>query len=305
MRPGQALGPGLRAAAALSARAAAVGIGVVVLVQVLLRFAAGDAADLVTADPALRARLVEAWGLDAPLPTAVARTLALQWGESLTLRPGQAVLDLVAERAPASAQLGASGLLLTILLGALPGPARAVGALGAAPLFLLGFAAMTGLNELAWWGQGWWGRPAWFALPDTPSPLRDLLTVLILVVGAGNLAGARRELHAARRALDAAPHMEAARVRGQPLGPVRAAGLLPAVAEVASRRLVGIVGGIVVVERVFSQPGLGDLLWQAVVLRDVPVALGSALTLALGATAARWALDLLRLWAEPRLWGPA
>ncbi|MFO0001693.1 MAG: ABC transporter permease subunit [bacterium] len=99
--------------------------------------------------------------------------------------------------------------------------------------------------------------------------------------------------------------MEAARVRGQPLGPVRAAGLLPAVAEVASRRLVGIVGGIVVVERVFSQPGLGDLLWQAVVLRDVPVALGSALTLALGATAARWALDLLRLWAEPRLWGPA
>ena len=46
-------------------------VGVVTLVQLLLRAAPGDAADLVARSPEQRQQLVAAWGLDAPLHEAV------------------------------------------------------------------------------------------------------------------------------------------------------------------------------------------------------------------------------------------
>jgi len=62
-----------------------------------------------------------------------------------------------------------------------------------------------------------------------------------------------------------------------------------------------LVGGSLLVEEIFNVPGLGSLLFDSVLGRDVPVVL--ALTLLTGAAtlAAITAADLLAAWADPRV----
>ncbi len=62
------------------------------IAQVLLWLAPGDAVDMLTDDPALRAAMVREWGLDQPVLLryvgTVGRALGGDLGTSLTYRPG-------------------------------------------------------------------------------------------------------------------------------------------------------------------------------------------------------------------------
>lgn len=62
-----------------------------------------------------------------------------------------------------------------------------------------------------------------------------------------------------------------------------------------------LVGGSLLVEAIFNVPGLGSLMWDSVLARDLPVILG--LTLLSGTTtlAAITAADVLAAWCDPRV----
>lgn len=291
-------------------------VGVVVLVQVLLRAAPGDAADLIARTPAQRQQLVAAWSLDAPLPVAVARSMTGQLGESLVVHPGTPVTTVLAEQGPPSLRLlGLAFLLLPALalgLGllehsaarhpTLARPWRLLRGLGALPSYVLAFLLITGLNELTFAAmqRGWIDRPGWFSLPDTASLLRDGLAVAVLVWGGGRLASTVAEVRHRMRVLDRSPALDALRARGLPTGPAVAAGVMPVLIALPGQRSAAVLGALVVVEKLFLRPGAGATFWDAVVARDLPLAVGLAVVGAGLAVGLRLLGELGVLWAEPR-----
>ncbi len=76
--------------------------------------------------------------------------------------------------------------------------------------------------------------------------------------------------------------------------------LIPVI-TVAGVQLGYIVGGIVVVEDVFTLPGVGRLLLDAIFQRDYPVVQGVILLLAAAFMALNLAVDLLYATIDPRL----
>ena len=284
-------------------------LAAVTVLLILLRAAPGDAVDLVTTDPVLRARLVAEWRLEQPLHEALRGALSGQWGTSWTLRPGVEVAELVGNALLQSLPLWVSAWLFTLAWGvgwaarARIAPRWGLPPLSAAPVFLLGWGLIVGINEatFAAMGAGMLSRPAWFSLPDTDSWLRWVLAVAVLAMGSGGLRsfvdGLRSRLEVLRRS---AP-VEAMVARGQPTRRLVAWLVAPDLAVLAAERGALLFGGLVVVERVFGMPGAGGLFWEACVRRDQPVVVASGVVAAAGVAILRWIADLVRVIADPRL----
>ena len=66
-----------------------------------------------------------------------------------------------------------------------------------------------------------------------------------------------------------------------------------------------LIGGAVVVETVFSYPGVGRLLFEAVLARDFPVMQGAFLILTVTVIAANLVADLTYPLLDPRVRRPA
>ena len=61
-----------------------------------------------------------------------------------------------------------------------------------------------------------------------------------------------------------------------------------------------ILGGALLTEIVFSYPGTGFLLLQAVRAQDYPLMQGLFLTITLAVLVANWLVDMAILWLDPR-----
>lgn len=76
--------------------------------------------------------------------------------------------------------------------------------------------------------------------------------------------------------------------------------LLP-VTSIVAVSIGSIVGGAILVETVFSWPGIGTAMYQAVADRDYPVLQGTFLLLTLGVVVMSYLVDLLQLRLDPRI----
>ncbi len=282
------------------------GLGAIVLVQVLVALAPGDAIDTLP-DPALRGQLAREWRLDDPTYLRVVlgtlHALSGAWGSSWTVRPGAPVWALV---------MGAMGSSMVVLLPAwfvavgvgLLGRGRAAVALvSALPVVILSLGTIESVNALVWVGitSGWWSRPSFFALPAEGGLVRDLLMIGVLGIGSAAAGEVAARLGETDAALDQAGFVLATRARG---GSVR--GLLwrhraVPLLEAAQAVFAPLTGGLVIVERLWGRPGVGDLLWRAVEARDVPVATGVIVVLASMTVLVGVTLDLCRRAWDPRL----
>jgi peptide/nickel transport system permease protein len=76
--------------------------------------------------------------------------------------------------------------------------------------------------------------------------------------------------------------------------------LIPVV-TVAGLQLASLLGGVIIVEVVFSWPGLGQLALIAVQRRDYPVLQGAVLVMAITFLLINLVVDLLYAWLDPRI----
>lgn len=76
---------------------------------------------------------------------------------------------------------------------------------------------------------------------------------------------------------------------------------LPGLLTVVGLHLGTLIGGTVVIERIFALPGIGQLLLQAVNLRDVVVVQATVLVLAVATVLVNLGVDLLYAVLDPRL----
>jgi peptide/nickel transport system permease protein len=283
----------------------------------LVDAAPGDPYDGFDVDPAVASAERHRLGLDGPLAVRygawLGRAARLDLGDSV--KYGRPVSVLVAERAPRTALLGLSALLLATLLGipagiltgsrrsALAAAARAVSlALVSVPPLVSSFALLLLAARTRWFPVG--GFPS---SGDTSSPAAVLpYLVLPAIALALPLAGSleRLQSQAIRDAL-AHPSIAAAAARGCSRGRVvwRHALRLSLVPVIAIYGVIvgSALSGSLAVEVVTSWPGLGSLMYEALIARDLYLVAGCAAAGAAFLAAGLLAADVAMAFADPRL----
>ncbi len=313
--------------------------GVAVIVFVLLRVVPGDPIAMMIPPGAGEddiERLRALYGLDLPIWQqflAWAGDVAIgDFGTSISLR--QDVLELVLSRLPATLELAAVAMVIAVALGLLLGlvairwrgwiEAGSDGIVGlalAVPDFLwaLVFVLLLGV---AWPVLPISGRldprlglefATHFYLVESLVTGRFavtgmLLTHLILPATALALPLASviaRLLKTSMAEVMGEDYILMARVKG--FGPWRVIlgealrnALIPTV-TLSGVQFTFLVGGTVLIERIFSYPGIGNMAIGAVIERDLPLIQGLILTFAVLFIAVNLLIDMTMVWLNPRV----
>jgi peptide/nickel transport system permease protein len=282
----------------------------------LIRLAPGDHLSDFEIDPRVAAAERERLGLNRPFLAQYAswlgRAVRLDLGESL--KYGRPVDQLIRERAPNTALLGLSALLLATLAGipagiltgsrtgALAWLAQGISALVLSiPPLVTSLILLVVASRTRWFPVGGLGAAAGAGPAET---LRHL--VLPCLALALPLAAwlERLQSQALREALGE-PAIRAARARGCSTTRVvwRHAfrlSLKPIIA-IYGVLLGSVLSGSFVVEIVMAWPGLGALMYEALVARDLFLVAGCAAAGALTLAAAVFACDIALAAADPRV----
>ena len=251
----------------------------------------------------------KAWGLDDPLWQQYFRYFgAIAQGElGRSMRDGRAAIELVAERIPATLSLTIPALLLKVGIGIPAGIFAALhrGSLADRLVMLLSVAGFTfpsfvlGLVlvlvfavQLGWLPSG--GQDSWrhAILP-------------IITLGVGGAAVLARFTRSAMLEVLGQPYVRTASAKGVPWRRVVIGHALPN-ATIPTVTIIGfmvgsLIAGAVVVESVFSWPGVGRLLVVAVSNRDLAVVQCILLLVAATMVVSNLVVDLLYGFLDPRL----
>lgn len=128
-----------------------------------------------------------------------------------------------------------------------------------------------------------------------------LLPILVLALGNGSLGEFVRFISLEAQNVDAAMFIKSARARGVRLWPHFLRSMILPVFNIAATNVAVLLGGLVVVERIFNFHGLGWLSWEATLKRDFPVIMGLTLMMAVIVRTLMLMNELLAAWIDPRM----
>ena len=303
-------------------------LGIIILNFFLLQLAPGDAADVMageagSATAETMAALRERFGLDNPLLTQLYNYLNNLAHFSLGYSPryGMPVDELIGQRLPGTLTLMAMALIIAILIGLALGSLMAAFA-GRLPdrlisIFSLLFYSVPGFwiglmlivlfsVTLGWLPSGGAGTiglslTGWAAIVDKARYMVLPATSLALFY----VAIYARLTRAAMIEVRNQDFVRTAYAKG--LSPtvvtvrhILRNALIP-ITTMAGMHVGGMLGGAVVVETVYSWPGLGRLAFEAVMGRDYTVLLGILLLSSLLVILANMVVDLVQTWLDPRI----
>lgn len=302
-------------------------LGVLTLVFLLVEAAPGGPFQLDPGpgvSPAAAARLRAIYGADRPMAERYAAWirgyLTFDLGDSFSYR--QPVAGLIVEAAGHTFRLAGAALALEFLLGIAAGLAaassrrrvidRTVGGAAAVlysvPSFWLGLV-------LVWLFSvrlGWLPASQMHSIDvsgfGAPGRFLDALRHLVLPalgLALPSAAGVALYVREQVKAVLRRPFIRIARARGAGEWEILLKhglknALLPVV-NLFGVSLPGLLGGSAVIEVLFAWPGMGRLMYQAVLARDLPLVLGCAWAGAVAVVAGSLAADLLSATLDPRV----
>ena len=269
------------------------------------------------ASPDVVASFRRFFGLDQPLYVQYVTWLRGILGGDLGVSwlSGKPVMSLFLERLPVSSELAVLSVGWSLLLGIPLGTASAVWR-GGVRDGAIRVAATLGLSLPAFWQGtvlillfsiylGWMPSLQWVPLTRSLGGNLAIMSLPALTLGTASAAMITRMARSSMLDVLGREFVRTAWAKGVHESRVyfhhalRNA-LIPVV-TVAGVQLGYIVGGIVVVEDVFTLPGVGRLLLDAIFQRDYPVVQGVILLLASGFMALNFLVDLLYAVLDPRL----
>ncbi|MEV5829149.1 ABC transporter permease [Spirillospora sp. NPDC052242] len=297
-------------------------LGVTLLVFVVLRFSPSDPAYNALGEgstPEARAAYAAEHGLNDPLPVRYARFLGdLVRGDlGVTAAPSRPVTEAVSTAFPLTLQLAVLSVLLGVLVALALGvtaalfrdrwPDQAIRALSMAgvamPSFWLGILLIQWFAlRLGWFPTGGYVNPA-----DSVSEwLRSLALPAVAVALPVGSQLARVVRTAMVEELDR-DYVRTAIGGGLPRSVVVARNVLRN-ALITPLTVLGLqigylLSGTVVIEAIFGLPGLGTLIMQAVTAGDLALVQGVVLCVAVSFLLVNLLVDVLYLFANPRLKG--
>lgn len=310
------------------------------LVFLLLHAAPGDPAEMLAGDQASEADILEArarWGLDQPVLVQYWRFLvnALSFDFGRSFRYDEPVMGLIAERFPASLELAVTATLLAIAIGVPLGVWAGskpnswvdhVGSIGgffgiSMPNFWLGIMLVLllagSLNILPSSGRHTFGVPddpvTGFLLIDSIIGLnwdsfKDAMIYLIMpafVLGINMTGILMRVTRSSMLETLSEDFIMTARAKGLDERAViwrhgfRNALIL--VITVVGLEFGALLSGSIIVETIFSWPGIGNLLLQGLTSRDYPLITGVVIVYTSLFVVVNLIVDLCYAAADPRI----
>ena len=261
---------------------------------------------------------IQRYGLDCPMVVQYLDWLgrALTGDFGLSLHSRQPVLQLIGERLPATLQLALAAIVVALAIGIPVAIASAVRpnswldrlfsgwsalALGV-PTFWLGILLILLFAvELRWLPSASRHVPLW----ESPADALRSLALPAITLGTYVSGILARFLRASLIGEARADYVRTARAKGVPesrivgLHIMRNA-LLPFV-TIVGLMMANFIGGAVVTESVFTYPGLGRLLIQAISTRDYPLIQGCILVILIAYMLINLTVDVLYAWIDPRI----
>lgn len=261
------------------------------------------------ASPQALAAFRHAWGLDEPLWVQylnyIGAFFRAEFGQSM--RSGEPALELVLSRVPATLALTLPALALKLGIGLPLGVLAALhrgsatdrvvmaGAVAGftIPSFVLGLVLVQFFSiSLGWLPTGGYGDWQHLLLP-------------VVTLGIGGAAMLARFVRSAMLEVLGQHYVRTASAKGLPWNAVVRRHALPN-AAIPTITIVGLMvgnllAGSVVVESVFSWPGIGNLLVVSVMSRDLSVVQCILLLVAITMVASNLAVDFLYGALDPRL----
>jgi peptide/nickel transport system permease protein len=297
-------------------------LGLSVIMFSLVHLAPGDPIESLispdTADASFIEQARKNYGLDQPLPIqylAYVKQLATgDFGLAITFNR-KPVLALIRERAPATIALQAASLGIALLIAVPLGVLSATrqysfldnaATLGAfiglsMPSFWLALLMQFYLSVRLGWlpaistgvaSAGFWGRIELSIMP-------------IIALALPSIAYFARFVRSAMLDVFNQDYMTVARAKGltgrQVLFRHGLRNTLIPMITITGLQVARILGGAVIIEKIFAWPGLGALAYDAVAQRDYPVILGVTIVSGAFVILVSLFIDLLYVVADPRM----
>lgn len=257
-------------------------------------------------------------GLDRPVVVQYLDWLgsAFRGDLGLSIHSREPVLDLILHRLPATLQLAFAATIVALLLSI---PVAVISAMRpgtwldrtlsgwsalalGVPTFWLGILLILLFAvHLRWLPSASGYAPLW---SDPVTALRSLLlpSLTLGVYVSGVLA---RFLRASLVSEMSADYVRTARAKGLPEGQIMRAhiirnALLPFI-TIVGLQMAAFIGGAVVTEAVFTYPGLGRLLIQAINTRDYPLIQGCIVVILVIYVLINLTVDVIYAYVDPRI----
>ncbi len=282
---------------------------VAVLVFFIIGLTPGNIAEIHNLAPATAERL----HLDKPLPLRFVLWLSdfLHADFGLSLVDGTPVSQLLARYAPPTVLLTFGSLFLSFLIalpmgvmlglhpnsrwGKLAG--LVVYTVSSVPVFVLGYMVLAVV----------FGVFEFYVTTPPEGPFRFwpwvgyyILPIAVLAIGNGTMGQFVRFIAMEVQGLNGAYFIQAARARGASLFRHFFKSMVLPMFSIVVANLAVLLGGVVVVERIFNFHGLGWLSWEATLKRDFYVVMGITIFMALAVRSFMLANDFLAYWLDPR-----
>jgi ABC-type dipeptide/oligopeptide/nickel transport system permease component len=287
--------------------------GISVVVFLIIRLIPGDPAIALlgtnAGDASLVARLHHQLGLDQSIPVQYGRWIGgvLHGDFGYSYGQQRSVLSLISENLPATLELTAAGLLISVLFGSLLGVAAALRrnrpfdtvAMGASltlmsiPSFWLGLLLLIVFSvQLQWFPVFGGGSLRGLVLPAVTLGLGGIGFNARFVRSSVISAGRMKHVITA--------HSKGISGRQVLLKHVVRNALLP-VLTIVGLQVGQLISGVVIIETVFSRPGIGRLLVQAILSKDYLTVQAVVLLIAVFFALTNLVVDLLYPVLDPRV----
>ncbi len=291
-----------------------------VLVFAVVRVIPGSVIDLMAAEQGMENRdeMLELLGLDQPILVQYWDYLynMFRYGDmGRSLWTGEPITGELIDRLPVSAQLGAMALILTILLGVPIGVISALKQDTALDYILRSFA-IGGLSVPYFWtavlfltfSAIWftWVPPMEFAsIFDDPIASVGQMLAPAIIMSVSMSAGIMRMTRTMMLEVMREDYIRTARAKGLTYWTVviRHAlknAMIPVV-TIIGMNVTLLVGGTVIMESIFSIPGMGRYLVAAISFRDYPVIQGVNLVICTTIIILNLLVDLTYGYLDPRI----
>ncbi|MGG5808233.1 ABC transporter permease [Falsiroseomonas sp. CW058] len=274
---------------------------------------------------AQRAALIRDLGLDQPFFVQFLRFLgnAVQGEFGLSYRLSRPVIDLIAERAPATLELALTAAFLALLVGVPMGVYTGLyrnswlsrffltfSLIGVSlPTFLIGILLILTFSVWLGWlpsfGRGDTVRLGWWSTGYLTAGGIKALILPAVTLGLFQLTLIMRLVRAEMLEVLRTDYIKFARARGLSnravhFGHALKNTLVPVI-TIAGLQLGGIIAFAIVTETVFQWPGMGLLFIQSVGAADIPVMAAYLLLIAALFVTINLIVDLLYYAVDPRL----
>ena len=294
----------------------------------LVRAAPGDpvsvmAGEAGASDPQFVAQLKQQFGLDKPLPVQLGNYLGhiVRFDLGYSYRQQQPVLDLILDRLPATLLLTGTAFVLSLILGMTLGvlASRYRGrwldsvitfvalVFFATPLPWLAMMAVLVFSVLLGWlpAFGYMTVGANLSGVDHVLDVARHLVLPAATLGLFYMAVYARMTRASMLEVSQMDFVKTARAKGVPqrrieIRHILRNALLPVV-TLAGIQAGSLIGGAVLTETVFAWPGIGRLMFDALLQRDYNLLLGCFLVSAAMAVLFNLFTDLLYSLVDPRI----